>query len=445
VRVGDTEVSVRDTGETTRPDVSVIVAVYNTMPYLTECLTSLVEQSIGRDRLEVIAVDDGSDDGSEKELDRFAALHPETVRVLHQANSGGPAAPSNRGLELATGRYVFFIGSDDYLGPEALERMVRVADERGSDVVAGKMVGVNGRGVHEELFDRPVREVSLYDSTLPWAVSNTKLFRRELIERHGLRYPEDLPVGSDQPFTLEALIRAERITVLGDYDYYFAVRRESDGNITYRSGHETRLDCTARIMDFVAGLLEAGPRRDAVLRRHFAAELWKLLQPDLLERDEEAQRRVCEGVARLADTYLTETISDGLVVKRRARLAVARSRNLAALRASIAFQGAPPFVLDKGRAYAAYPGFRAADPEVPDRCFEVLNEGVTGRVVDCVGTASAASRPDAVELSARVALIGAGAGEAAPVRVGAVRLERGAPQPGPPGLGRRAAHPRRSG
>ena len=111
------------------PDVSVIVAVYNTMPYLTECLRSLVTQSIGLDRMEIIAVNDGSTDDSPRELERFAKRYPSVMKVLHQANSGGPATPSNRGLEVARGRYVFFIGSDDYLGHEALERLVAGADE----------------------------------------------------------------------------------------------------------------------------------------------------------------------------------------------------------------------------------------------------------------------------------------------------------------------------
>src|SRR5262245_46057680 len=145
------------------------------MPYLTRCLNSLLEQTIGRDRLEIVAVDDGSTDGSGNELDRLARLYPDTVKVLHQANSGGPAAPSNRGLEVARGRYVFFIGSDDYLGPEALERLVAAGDEYDADVIAGRMVGVGGRYVPQTIFTETNTDVDLYNSELPFAMSKPKL------------------------------------------------------------------------------------------------------------------------------------------------------------------------------------------------------------------------------------------------------------------------------
>ena len=90
----------------TVPDVTVVTAVYNTMPYLTRCLTSLMEQTIGLDRLEVIAVDDGSSDGSGRELDRFAQRYPDTVKVIHQANSGGPAVPSTSCSRRMTPRHM---------------------------------------------------------------------------------------------------------------------------------------------------------------------------------------------------------------------------------------------------------------------------------------------------------------------------------------------------
>ncbi|MCX4739190.1 glycosyltransferase family 2 protein [Streptomyces antibioticus] len=365
------------------PDVSVVVAVYNTMPYLTECLNSLIGQSIGRERLEVVAVDDGSTDDSGRELDRFAALYPDTVKVIHQPNSGGPAAPSNRALDVATGRYVYFIGSDDYLGEEALERMVKCADDNDADVVVGKMAGTNGRYVHQALYKENAEHVGLTDSALPFTLANTKLFRRELVEKHHLRFPEHLPVGSDQPFTIEAIVRARKVSVVADYTCYYAVKRGDASNITYRADHLARLAAAAEIMDFTAGLIEAGPERDAVLRRHFTWELAKLVQDDFPSLDRELQRQLCAGIARLADQYFTDGIRDAMDVKRRVRIALARVGAIDELAEAISSEkeyGAPPFVLDGERAYARYPGFRDALVGVPDRVYELVGEKVPGRL-----------------------------------------------------------------
>ncbi|MBW8703479.1 putative glycosyltransferase EpsH [Streptomyces sp. MBT84] len=365
------------------PDVSVVVAVYNTMPYLTECLNSLIGQSIGRDRLEIVAVDDGSTDDSGAELDRFAAEYPDTVKVLHQANSGGPAAPSNRALDIATGRYVYFIGSDDHLGEEALERMVACADEHDSDVVVGKMVGTNGRYVHQALYKENNPDIGLTDSALPWTLANTKLFRRELVEAHKLRFPENLPVGSDQPFTIEACVRARKISVVADYTCYYAVKRGDASNITYRADHMARLRCAAEIMDFTAGLIEEGPQRDAVLRRHFTWELAKLVQDDFPALDRALQKDICAGIGKLADTYFTAGIRDAMDVKRRVRIALARAGAVDELCEAITSEkkdGAPPFVVEGDRAYARYPGFRSPLIGVPDRVYELVGEAVPGRL-----------------------------------------------------------------
>ena len=358
------------------PDVTVIVAVYNTMPYLTRCLMSLVRQSIGRSRLEVIAVDDGSTDGSGVVLDRFVRRFPDVFTVIHQPNSGGPAAPSNRGLRLATGRYVFFLGADDYLGRQALARLVAAADAYGADVVAGRMVGCNGRFVPQAIFARTDLDVDLYTSALPFAMSNTKLFRRSLLLQHGIRFPEALPFGSDQPFTVAACVHAARISVLADYDYYYAVRRRDAGNITYRASHRQRLACTAAIMTATADLLPAGPRRDAILHRSFASELSKLTRPDFLTLDPDTQTEVAAGIATLADQYLTDPIAQRLDVNRRLRLRLAQHHHHDHLRTLIAHNSThqpPPLHLDHdGRLYATYPGFRHT-PHFPDPWYLVTD------------------------------------------------------------------------
>ncbi|MFD5426254.1 glycosyltransferase family 2 protein [Streptomyces sp. NPDC127084] len=419
----------------TTPDVTVVVAVYNTMPYLTECLNSLVGQSIGVDRLEVVAVDDGSTDDSGRELDRFAERYPGTVKVIHQPNSGGPAAPSNRALEVATGRYVYFIGSDDYLGKEALERMVACADEHGSDVVAGKMVGTNGRYVHQALYKKSDPDISPYDSALPFTLANTKLFRRELVEKYELRFPEDLPVGSDQPFTIEACVRARKISVLADYTYYYAVKRGDASNITYRADHMARLRCTAEIMKSTAGLIEAGPQRDAVFKRHFTWELAKLVQDDFPALDRELQVRICAGIATLADEYFTDSLRDSMDVKRRVRIALAQRGAVTELVRAIedeAEAGAPPILLEHGRAYLRYPGFRDPALGLPDRLYEVIGEAVPKQLADGTGLVSAAWEQQGQELALVLAVRVPVTGETdhAAIRLANKAMPKSADKPG---------------
>jgi len=356
------------------PDVSIVVPVYNTMPYLTQCLTSLVEQTIGRDRMQIVAVDDGSTDRSGAELDRFARRYPGLFTVIHQPNSGGPAGPCNRALEVATGRYVFFVGADDHLGPEALHRLVTAADRYGSDVVLGKVVGVHSRHIYQDIFARTEPDLDLFDSPLPRSLANTKLFRRELLQRHAIRYPEDMRIGSDLPFTLQACYHARRISVLADYEYYYAVRRFSATNITYLSRPAERLRTAETVMAFVAELIPAGPRRDAVLLRRFDHEVARLLEDDLLLLDRDGQRQVHEVVGRLVRDHLTDGIAAGLGPETRIRLALTRDGELDDLLAVIrrdARTGAPPTLVEAGRRYAGYPGFRDPDRGLPDACFDV--------------------------------------------------------------------------
>ena len=365
------------------PDVTVVIAAYNTMPYLTRCLASVLRQSIGTDRLEVIAVDDGSTDGSGAELDAWARRHPATVTVLHQANSGGPAAPSNRALEIATGRYVFFLGADDYLGSEALERLVATADELDADIVMGRLVGAGGRTVNQAVYQGGNRDdITLTDSALPWALSNTKLFRRSLIEDRALRYPEELRSCSDQPFTMRAVVAARRIAVRSDYTFYHAVRRTDSSNITYRTSLDGFLHDTAAIMDTAADVVTDPVARERVLHRHFSWEVAKLLGDRFLAADRDEQRRVQDGVRKIADTYLTDAIRANLDVHRRIPISVAQHGTLDDLigvaRHYVRY-GLSPVVPDGDRFYAALPGFRDPDRYFPDDWYDAST--AIGRVV----------------------------------------------------------------
>ncbi len=363
-------------------DVSVIVPVYNTMPYLTRTLDSLLAQTIGHDRLQVVAVDDGSTDGSGEELDRYAAAHPDVFVVVHQTNSGGPATPCNRGLELAKGRYVFFLGADDYLGEEALERLVTKADKWGSDVIFGRMVGVGGRNVDQRIFAKTRKDLDLVESDLAFALSNTKLYRRSLIEERDLHFSRDLRVGSDQPFTIDAVTHASRVSVLADYTYYYAVKREDETNISYSTRWRQRVADIGAVMDHVADLVDPGPVRDAFLRRHFAWELTKVLNREFPQAPASEQAEVVEAVGALADRYLTEGVAERLGFASRLALRLARARDVDNLRVLVDLEEpakTAPLALSGDRVYAVLPGFRDGSGH-PDTWYDVTDKSIRKRV-----------------------------------------------------------------
>ena len=112
-----------------RPLLSVIIPIYNAKSYIEKCLLSVLDQGFDINQLEVICVDDGSNDGSEELLDEFAILHPE-VRVFHKDN-GGVSSARNYGMGKMTGYYFEFVDIDDELVPNSIKEIVeRMHEEK---------------------------------------------------------------------------------------------------------------------------------------------------------------------------------------------------------------------------------------------------------------------------------------------------------------------------
>ncbi|MFI7414811.1 glycosyltransferase [Streptomyces sp. NPDC049627] len=370
------------------PAVSVIVAAYNAMPYLTRCITSAAEQSIGRDELEIIVVNDGSTDGTAEELERLARVYPGLIKIFEQENSGGPSAPRNVGLGHARGEFVFFLDADDYLGTEALERMVAAAEKNGTDIVLGKMVGVGGRGLPQSMFRRNQPKTDVFNSRVYWALNPLKLFRRALLERHGLRFPTGLPIGEDQPFTALAYLHASGISVIADYDCLFCTLRDDGGNTTVRTkGTEPRLRFLPYMIDLLLENVPPGPGRDHLAHRHLTVEVRQLL--DHLMREPRVEQE--KALARLAETIEPlwhEGLNDRLSAMARLRLHLVRHQMLDELLALVRFERelartgvSTPVLVDGGRALARYPFLRDPDRAVPDSCYDVTAQlGVRHRV-----------------------------------------------------------------
>lgn len=292
-------------------DVSVVIPVHNCRAYLDRCLTSALVQRVKK---EIVVVDDGSTDGSGELLDLYAAYHPGIVKVIHIEGSGGAGRPRNLGIEHATGRYVFFCDADDYLGPEALERMVAMADANGTDIVLGKIVG-HGRRAPVSMFEQSIESVGLGDSNVYNSLSCFKLFRRELLERHHIRFGEGMLVGEDILFTVHAYCHAGPISVVADYDCYHLVSRADGSSIMQQSGSRDPLAWLAMIkgpIRLMAEHVEPGPLRDHLLRRHFRLDVFTQLGTVFLESDDVRRKEIAREVAALRDEWYTAGVHERL-------------------------------------------------------------------------------------------------------------------------------------
>ncbi|WP_405830313.1 glycosyltransferase family 2 protein [Streptomyces sp. NBC_01176] len=364
------------------PTVSVIIAAYNAMPYVTRSVTSVAEQTIGRDALEVLAVNDGSTDGTAEELERLAGEFPGLVRVVHQENSGGPAAPRNAGLDLARGRFVFFLDADDHLGPEALERMVAMAEENGTDIVLGKMIGVGGRGLPMSMFGRDQPKTDVFSSRVYWALNPLKLFRRDLLERHGLRFPTGMPVGEDQPFVARAYLHASGVSVIAGYDCLYCTLRDDGGNITVRTkGSEPRLRFLSGMVDLLLENVPAGAGRDHLAHRHLTVDVAHLLDSHLVHEPRVQQEKSLAELAEIVAPLWHEGMNDRLSAMARLRLHLVQNRMLDEVLELVRFEqelsgdkAATPVLVDGGRAYARYPFLRDPARGVPDACYDVTRQ-----------------------------------------------------------------------
>ncbi|WP_256356495.1 glycosyltransferase [Streptomyces sp. PKU-EA00015] len=378
---------------TTTPDISVIIGAYNAMPYLTKTLTSVVEQSIGRDRLEIITVNDGSTDGTGKELERFAEEYPGLFQVFHQENSGGPSAPRNKGLDHARGRFVFFLDADDYLGEEALERMLAMAEKNKTDVVLGKMKGVNGRGAPASMFVRNQPRTDVFNSRVYWALNPLKLIRRELIEKHKLRFPLGYKTCEDQLFTGMLYLKADGISVVADYDCLYIVKRDDGGNITTSTrGADSRIKVLELMVDLVEKHVPAGPDRDGLMNRHLSIDMFHALIHLARESDPELQRKNYEQLRALLERSYPDSLKARVnaITRLRGELIqrgmLQESIELEKVDRRHRSSGEQPGILVEGdRAYTLLPFFRDAERGIPDEIYDVTAALQDRHRLDSVG------------------------------------------------------------
>ncbi len=202
-----------------KPLVSVIVPVYNKAEYVEDCLRSIATQDF--DSFEVIAVDDGSTDGSAEICDRLAAEFP-CLTAVHKAN-GGVTAARRMGYEMSEGSYITFADADDQMLPGALRRLCSEMEATGADEVVARFVNQHGelKGCAGDRYGEPSQMIkqllsSRADFPVLWAV----LFRRELLDGC-LDTPRQIRSGEDILAQIECLLKNPKVWFSGETVYLY--------------------------------------------------------------------------------------------------------------------------------------------------------------------------------------------------------------------------------
>ena len=217
-------------------EVSIIVPVYNVEKYLGECLDSLCNQTF-KD-LEIVCINDGSSDGSLEILEDYAEKD-KRISIYSQENKG-LSATRNAGMKKITGRYVYFMDSDDILEIDAIEKLHNLCEEKSLDLVLFKLINFydgtdekfesayyNMEFLKNNVGDNVFSYEDIKEDIVKIAVNaQSKFFKRDLIE--DMEFNEGL-IFEDNPFTIEAIFKSQRTYFLDEFIY---LKRERKGSIT---------------------------------------------------------------------------------------------------------------------------------------------------------------------------------------------------------------------
>ena len=209
--------------------ISVIVPVYNTEKYLQECVDSIIAQTIF-ECIEIILVDDGSVDNSPGICENYASRY-KNIAIIHQNNAGVSAA-RNAGIEKASGRYIAFVDSDDYVFPEMYEKLYKNAEKTKADISVCGFVHCLPDGktnVHyplpeNEALGREFIQENIYTFLLKEESFNTccnKLFKKAVIELANIRFQVGRKNAEDRRFTVEFLSKSDIVCYTSYEGYYY--------------------------------------------------------------------------------------------------------------------------------------------------------------------------------------------------------------------------------
>lgn len=212
--------------------VSIIIPVYNVENYLNKCLDSLVNQTLND--IEIVCVDDGSKDSSLEILNRYASMDAR-VKVFSQKNQG-PAVARNLGIEKATGEYITFVDSDDWVTLDMCEKLYNKAVKTGVDVVLFEHSRVANNVETEDERLKKIKssipnEIFCFDNGNEAKIDDVpvetvgKFYKSSLISKNNIKFPVNIDNGEDTCFFYTICLKRPSFTIIPEPMYFYRYDR----------------------------------------------------------------------------------------------------------------------------------------------------------------------------------------------------------------------------
>lgn len=204
-------------------NISVIVPVYNVENYLKQCLESLVNQKI--DNYEIVVVNDGSPDDSQKIIDKYVEKYPKLLKSYIKEN-GGLSSARNYGIEKAKGEYIAFVDSDDYVSENYLNLLFKKAISNDYDIVVCNMIKKSNTAeeILECYFDKNNTTTQNMLLSIPTACN--KIYKKKLFIDNNIYYPDKI-FYEDLATTGRLLVCAKKVAYIDQALYYYMERENS--------------------------------------------------------------------------------------------------------------------------------------------------------------------------------------------------------------------------
>lgn len=208
--------------------VSIVIPVYNAEDYLDRCLDSILNQTYKN--IEVIFIDDGSTDSSWDKLNYYYNKYPKIIKIFTQSNMG-VSKTRNKGIKLASGKYLMLMDNDDYFETDYIERFVDEIEQGDYDVVIGGFQRPDSKGnIIEKVSLNVNEEYSKYKIVAAWA----KIYKLDYIKNNDIKFLVS-NIGEDIYFTIQAVLKTNKIKVIDYVGYNWFYNELSVSNTAHKN------------------------------------------------------------------------------------------------------------------------------------------------------------------------------------------------------------------